>query len=89
MCDNQEIVLANVRNVKITSPDYKNWEPEQAVQDYMARIRDHERFYQPVDEPDWPWIKIINVSEEHGWDVLASADPLYLSGWRENNGQRV
>lgn len=61
ICTNQEIVLANVRNVKITSPDYKGLEPEKAVEDYMNRIRDHERYYEPVDEPDWPWIRIINV----------------------------
>lgn len=54
-------MLANVRNVKITSPDYKGVDPDKAVQDYMTRIRDHERYYEPVDEPDWPWIKIINV----------------------------
>jgi hypothetical protein len=61
ICTNQETVLANVRNVKITSPDYKGVDPDKAVQDYMTRIRDHERYYEPVDEPDWPWIKIINV----------------------------
>jgi len=61
ICTNQEIVLANVRNVKITSPDYKGWEPDKAVEDYMGRIRDQERYYEPVDEPDWPWIRIINV----------------------------
>jgi 6-phosphofructo-2-kinase / fructose-2,6-biphosphatase 4 len=61
MCDNQEIVLANIRSVKITSPDYKNFEPEKAVEDYMNRIRDHEKHYQPVNELDRPYIKIINV----------------------------
>lgn len=50
-----------MRNVKITSPDYKGWEPGKAVEDYMGRIRDQERYYEPVDEPDWPWIRIINV----------------------------
>ncbi|KAF9508246.1 hypothetical protein BS47DRAFT_1320781 [Hydnum rufescens UP504] len=64
MCDNQEIVLANIRSVKITSPDYKNFEPEKAVEDYMSRIRDHEKHYQPVNELDRPYIKIINVAEK-------------------------
>ena len=62
MCDDQETVVANIRSVKITSPDYKNWSPEEAVQDYMSRIKDHERYYQPVDEEDKSYIKIINVS---------------------------
>ncbi|KAF8323275.1 bifunctional 6-phosphofructo-2-kinase/fructose-2,6-bisphosphate 2-phosphatase [Clavulina sp. PMI_390] len=64
MCTNQEIVMSNVRNVKIASPDYKGWEPDKAVEDYMNRIRDHERYYEPVDERDWPWIKNINVGEK-------------------------
>lgn len=40
---------------------YKGWEPEKAVEDYMSRIRDHEKHYEPVDETYWPYIKIINV----------------------------
>ncbi|KAG9120815.1 hypothetical protein FRC07_003541 [Ceratobasidium sp. 392] len=64
MCDNQEIVLANIRSVKISSPDYKGWEPEKAVEDYMSRIKDHEKHYEPVDELYWPHIKIINVGEK-------------------------
>lgn len=27
----------------------------------MSRIKDHEKHYEPVDEPHWPHIKIINV----------------------------
>lgn len=64
MCDNQDIVLSNIRSVKISSPDYKGWEPEKAVEDYMSRIRDHEKHYEPVDETYWPYIKIINVGEK-------------------------
>ncbi|KAF8330355.1 6-phosphofructo-2-kinase-domain-containing protein [Cantharellus anzutake] len=63
LCDDQETVMANIRSVKITSPDYKNWPPEEAVKDYMSRIKDHERYYQPMDEGDKSYIKIINVSE--------------------------
>ncbi|QRV80407.1 6-phosphofructo-2-kinase/fructose-2,6-bisphosphatase [Ceratobasidium sp. AG-Ba] len=64
MCDNQDIVLSNIRSVKISSPDYKGWEPEKAVEDYMSRIKDHEKHYEPVDEIYWPHIKIINVGEK-------------------------
>lgn len=64
MCDNQEIVLANIRSVKISSPDYKGWDPEKAIEDYMSRIKDHEIHYEEVDETNWPHIKIINVGEK-------------------------
>ncbi|KAG8800223.1 hypothetical protein FRC17_006923, partial [Serendipita sp. 399] len=64
VCTNQEIVLANIRSVKISSPDYVNWDPDKAVEDYMRRIQDHERNYEPVEEMDIPWIRIFNVGEK-------------------------
>ncbi|KAF8648235.1 hypothetical protein AX16_006317 [Volvariella volvacea WC 439] len=63
-CDNKEIIETNIRSVKISSPDYRNWNPDQAVQDYYNRIRDHEKYYEPIEETDWPFIKIINVGEK-------------------------
>ncbi|KAF8753740.1 Bifunctional 6-phosphofructo-2-kinase fructose-2,6-bisphosphate 2-phosphatase [Rhizoctonia solani] len=64
MCDNQDIVISNIRSVKISSPDYKGWDPEKAIEDYMLRIKDHEIHYEEVDETNWPHIKIINVGEK-------------------------
>ncbi|KAG8978634.1 hypothetical protein FRC05_009906 [Tulasnella sp. 425] len=63
-CDNPDIVDANIRSVKISSPDYKGWPPEKAVQDYWTRIRTHEKHYEPLEELTWPYIKIINVGEK-------------------------
>ncbi|CAG7852417.1 6-phosphofructo-2-kinase/fructose-2,6-bisphosphatase Short=6PF-2-K/Fru-2,6-P2ase; Short=AtF2KP; Short=PFK/FBPase; Includes: RecName: Full=6-phosphofructo-2-kinase; Includes: RecName: Full=Fructose-2,6-bisphosphatase [Serendipita indica DSM 11827] len=64
VCNNQEIVLANIRSVKISSPDYAQWDPDEAVKDYMKRIADHERHYEPVEEMDIPWIRLFNVGEK-------------------------
>ncbi|KAF8504190.1 bifunctional 6-phosphofructo-2-kinase/fructose-2,6-bisphosphate 2-phosphatase [Hysterangium stoloniferum] len=61
---NDEIVEANIRSVKISSPDYKDVDPEQAVRDYWSRIKDHEKHYEPVAETNWPFIRIINVGEK-------------------------
>ncbi|KAK7681362.1 hypothetical protein QCA50_015453 [Cerrena zonata] len=63
LCDNEEIIMANIRSVKISSPDYRGWDPEKAVSDYYTRIRDHEQHYEPVEEMTWPYIRIINVGE--------------------------
>jgi hypothetical protein len=41
---------------------YRGWNPEKAVEDYYNRIRDREKNYEPVEETDWPFIRIINVS---------------------------
>lgn len=63
-CDKQEIIERNIRSVKISSPDYKGWDPDKAVQDYYGRIRDRENAYQPVEELTWPSIRIFNVGEK-------------------------
>ncbi|KIJ28177.1 hypothetical protein M422DRAFT_37420 [Sphaerobolus stellatus SS14] len=59
-----EIVEANIRSVKISSPDYKGTDPEEAVRNYWSRIKDHEKHYEPVVETNWPFIRIINVGEK-------------------------
>ncbi|KAF9073059.1 6-phosphofructo-2-kinase-domain-containing protein [Rhodocollybia butyracea] len=64
VCDNKEMIEANIRSVKISSPDYRGWDPDKAVEDYYIRIRDHEENYEPVEEKDWPYIRIINVGEK-------------------------
>jgi len=64
LCDNREIIETNIRNVKISSPDYKGWDPDKAVEDYYLRIRDHEKYYETLEETTWPFIRIINVGEK-------------------------
>ncbi|KAJ7666179.1 6-phosphofructo-2-kinase-domain-containing protein [Mycena polygramma] len=64
LCDNQEVIERNIRRVKISSPDYRGWNPDRAVEDYYLRIRDHEKYYEPVEETTWPFIRIINVGEK-------------------------
>ncbi|KAK0530120.1 hypothetical protein OC834_003420 [Tilletia horrida] len=64
ICTDQAIVEANVRSVKISSPDYVNWDPEKAVQDFYERIRGHEKHYEPIEAPSFPYIKIINVGQQ-------------------------
>lgn len=64
LCDNKEIIETNIRSVKISSPDYRAWDPDKAVEDYYGRIRDHEKYYETVDDTTWPFIRIINVGEK-------------------------
>ncbi|KAF7763469.1 hypothetical protein Agabi119p4_8006 [Agaricus bisporus var. burnettii] len=63
-CDKQEVIERNIRSVKISSPDYKGWDPDKAVEDYYGRIKDRERLYEPVEELNWPYIRIFNVGEK-------------------------
>ncbi|EMD35440.1 hypothetical protein CERSUDRAFT_85419 [Gelatoporia subvermispora B] len=64
LCDNEELIMANIRSVKISSPDYRTWDPEKAVADYYSRIKNNEAHYEPVEETTWPYIRIMNVGEK-------------------------
>ncbi|KAJ3051029.1 Fructose-2,6-bisphosphatase [Rhizophlyctis rosea] len=68
ICDKQDIILANVKEVKISSPDYVGWDPEKAVEDFMTRIAHYESAYQCLgpEECDGkiPYVKLINVGDQ-------------------------
>jgi 6-phosphofructo-2-kinase/fructose-2,6-biphosphatase 4 len=54
------LLEVNIRTVKLSTPDYRDMDPEQAVQDFRQRRENYIRVYEPVDESDVPHIKIIN-----------------------------
>jgi 6-phosphofructo-2-kinase/fructose-2,6-biphosphatase 4 len=62
-CTDERIIQENVRRVKISSPDYKDWKDEDAVQDYLARINSRIPHFETMEEPDLHWIKMINAGE--------------------------
>ncbi|EPQ31690.1 uncharacterized protein PFL1_01023 [Pseudozyma flocculosa PF-1] len=64
ICTDPAVVEANVRSVKLSSPDYVGWDPERAVEDFYSRIKGHEQFYEPIENPSFPYIKLINVGEQ-------------------------
>lgn len=63
ICDDPAIIEANVRSVKISSPDYVGWDPEKAVADFYKRIKNHEDEYETIENPSFPYVKIINVGQ--------------------------
>ena len=66
VCTDDSIIQANVRNVKVNSPDYEGWEPEKAVEDYLCRIAAKIPHYEQMSrdrESDLSWVKMINIGE--------------------------
>ncbi|GAA5914839.1 hypothetical protein JCM6882_007814, partial [Rhodosporidiobolus microsporus] len=63
ICDREDIVEANIRSVKISSPDYKDWDPDLAVKDYMRRIAIHAARYETMETSGGPFVKIYNIGE--------------------------
>ncbi|OWZ36533.1 6-phosphofructo-2-kinase/fructose-2,6-bisphosphatase [Cryptococcus neoformans AD2-60a] len=63
LCDQEDIITANIRSVKLSSPDYAGWDAEKAVADYWERIRDQTEVYDTVTADEGPFIKVMNVGE--------------------------
>ncbi len=65
-CDNEDLIMSNILEVKTTSPDYKGQDPEVAAQDFRNRIRNYEKVYQTIDEDEryLTYVKLIDVGKQ-------------------------
>lgn len=65
-CDDEDLIMSNILEVKTTSPDYKGQDPEVAAQDFRNRIRNYEKIYETLDEDesDLTYLKIMNVGKQ-------------------------
>ena len=67
-CDNEDLIMANIRDVKTTSPDYKDQDPEVAALDFRERIKMYEKVYQSIDEDGdeshLTYLKIMDIGSQ-------------------------
>lgn len=67
LCNDDTIVKLNVEEVKIMSPDYKTFNPEEAVADFQKRIQHYEKDYETlcleVDQ-NYSFLKMVNVNKQ-------------------------
>lgn len=65
-CDDEDLIMSNILEVKTTSPDYAGQDPEEAAKDFRNRIRNYEKVYQTIDEDeqDLTYVKLINVGSQ-------------------------
>ncbi|GAB5586301.1 hypothetical protein Unana1_01201 [Umbelopsis nana] len=64
ICNKTEVIQANIRSVKISSPDYIGWDPEEAVKDFEQRIQQHMVTYETITDLSQPFVKLMNVGEQ-------------------------
>lgn len=64
-CDDEDLIMSNILEVKTTSPDYVGQDPEAAARDFRNRIRNYEKVYQTIDEDesDLTYLKIMDVGK--------------------------
>jgi len=58
--DDPAVIEANVRETKLSSPDYALMDPEEAVRDFRERIAHYERVYEALDESEGSFLRIID-----------------------------
>lgn len=67
-CDDEDVIMDNIRDVKTTSPDYRGQDPEAAALDFRNRISHYERVYKTIngdgDEDDYTYLKIMNIGKQ-------------------------
>ncbi|KAG9234544.1 fructose-2,6-bisphosphatase-like protein [Amylocarpus encephaloides] len=65
-CDDEDLIMSNILEVKTTSPDYVGQDPEEAAQDFRNRIRNYEKVYETIDEDenDMTYLKIMDVGKQ-------------------------
>ena len=68
ICTSDDIVESNVREVKVHSPDYKGVDANEAITDFLERIRHYEAIYEPISEESeshLAFIKLYNAGEKY------------------------
>jgi broad specificity phosphatase PhoE/adenylylsulfate kinase-like enzyme len=73
-CDDPDIIEANIRSTKLSSPDYEKMDADEAVRDFRARIAHYERVYEPLDDRDGAFLRV----SQAGGKVTASNVDGYL-----------
>uniref|UniRef100_A0A3B4AH34 6-phosphofructo-2-kinase/fructose-2,6-bisphosphatase 2 n=1 Tax=Periophthalmus magnuspinnatus TaxID=409849 RepID=A0A3B4AH34_9GOBI len=67
VCDDPEVIAANILEVKVSSPDYPERHRERVMDDFLKRIECYEVTYQPLDPDDYDkdlsFIKVMNVGQ--------------------------
>jgi len=67
ICDDPKIIEANILEVKVTSPDYKHFDKEKVLHDFLERINHYEKLYETIDEnlePDLAYLKIFDTGRK-------------------------
>jgi broad specificity phosphatase PhoE/predicted kinase len=57
-CDDPSVIEANIRSTKLSSPDYEDTDPDEAVADFRARIAHYERVYEPIGEDEGAYLRV-------------------------------
>src|SRR5260221_1499613 len=75
ICDDEQIIEANVRNNKLGLPDYAGMDAEAAFRDFRSRIAHYERTYETVMDEEGSYVQLVDA----GRQVITNRIEGYLS----------
>jgi broad specificity phosphatase PhoE/predicted kinase len=67
------VVESNLRETKLSSPDYAGVDEAAALRDFQTRIAHYERVYESLGEDEGAWVRIVDrgrkveIHEVYGW----------------------
>jgi 6-phosphofructo-2-kinase/fructose-2,6-biphosphatase 2 len=61
--DDKTMLEENIRTVKLSTPDYKGVDPDQALKDFMERRRNYSKGYTSVQDDEGSYVRIINYKK--------------------------
>lgn len=68
VCTDPAIIESNIR-LKLSGPDYRNMDSDIALKDFVGRLHNYEKAYEPIDEseekiPGFQYVKMIDVGKK-------------------------
>ena len=69
-CDDQDLILRNISEVKTTSPDYQGVDPDVASRDFLERISKYETVYEPVSYTHLDVYKRQDLGRSKGFSLV-------------------
>ena len=64
ICEDTQVIDENIRSTKLRSPDYADVDEEPAIRDFRERISFYGRAYEPIENLDLAFVKIIDVGHQ-------------------------
>ncbi len=64
VCEDESVIASNIRQTKLHMPDYVGVDADTAVADFRRRIAHYERAYEPLDEDEGSFVRVIDVGRK-------------------------
>lgn len=79
ICQDESIIESNIRQTKLSSPDYREQDSETATRDFKNRIAKYAQVYEEIskekDGQDTSYIKLFNVGQQFEMNKIAGYIP--------------